>query len=288
MQVHWRSAVLVSGLVAVAALCCHDELAAEEPHLRLTDDTVHLNGVDLFYRIGGSGPPLLLIHGFTSVGHFWDDLLDDFGQHYTVIVPDLRGHGRSTNPAAEFTYREAARDIFGLLDHLSIKRVKGVGFSAGGCTLLRMAAQRPDRVEAMVLIAPAHRLTLGAREALRTLPRLEELPERDRKFYQQFHPGGESQTRSLLAQARAFADNYDDFSYTPERLATIAVRTFLVWGDRDDTAPVHLALELYQALPDAALWVIPGQGHDAVWKDWGGSEWAAELFPTLALEFLAE
>jgi pimeloyl-ACP methyl ester carboxylesterase len=61
---------------------------------------------------------------------------------YQVIVPDLRGHGRSTNPAAAFTHRQAAADVLALLDRLGLQRVKAMGISTGGMTLLHMATQR--------------------------------------------------------------------------------------------------------------------------------------------------
>ncbi|MHC4181467.1 MAG: alpha/beta fold hydrolase [Planctomycetota bacterium] len=81
MKVHLTSAVLMSGVVAYSLLGYHGAFAAEEGRLSLADDTVHVNGLDIFYRIGGSGPPLLLLHGFTGVGHDWDRFLDEFGQH---------------------------------------------------------------------------------------------------------------------------------------------------------------------------------------------------------------
>ena len=62
---------------------------------------------------------------------------------YRLIIPDLRGHGRSTNPSGLFTHRQCAEDLFALLDQLEILRFKAVGISAGGNTLLHMATARP-------------------------------------------------------------------------------------------------------------------------------------------------
>jgi len=137
----------------------------------------------------------------------------------------------------------------------------------------------------MVLVAGGHRLTLRKREALRTWPPLERLPDSFQDYYRQVHPGGDSQIRSLLSQVRASAENYDDFDLSPEHLSSIPARTLIGWGDQDD---VEVAFELHESLPNSALWVVPGQGHFAVWKEWGGSQLAAELFPKLALEFLAK
>jgi pimeloyl-ACP methyl ester carboxylesterase len=69
-----------------------------------------------------------------------------------VIIPDLRGHGWSTNPAKTFTHRQSAADVLALLDHLALKRVRAMGISTGGMTLLHVATRQTDRIDAMVLI----------------------------------------------------------------------------------------------------------------------------------------
>ena len=281
-----RVLAATAALSVVTALGTPPSVTPQEVELRLTQGTVDVNGVELFYRIGGHGPPLLLIHGFTMVGHYWDRFLKEFGSHYTVIIPDLRGHGRSTNPSGEFTYRNVARDMFGLLDHLGFVRVRAIGYSAGANTLIHMAAQQPERLEAMVLVAGAHRLTLGARKAFRGLPVLEDLSEEWQKYYSRSHPNGEIQIRSLLSQLRGLADNYADFDFSPEHLSAIPVRTLLVCGDRDEFYPMEVVLELYQALPNAALWVMPGLGHQFLTIEFGGSEYAEEIFPGAVRRFL--
>ncbi|TWH99978.1 3-oxoadipate enol-lactonase [Luteimonas cucumeris] len=73
-----------------------------------------------------------------------------------MIVPDLRGHGRSTNPLGAFTHRQAAADVSALLERLGITRFKAIGISSGGMTLLHMATREPSQIEAMVLVGAAH------------------------------------------------------------------------------------------------------------------------------------
>ena len=113
---------------------------------------VAVNGFRMHVEERGSGEPLVLLHGFSSSGQAWTPVLEDFARSYRVIVPDLRGHGRSTNPSGEFTHRQSARDIYALLDQLGIRRAKAMGISTGGMTLLHMATSQPERLEAMVLI----------------------------------------------------------------------------------------------------------------------------------------
>ena len=111
-----------------------------------------VNGMQMYYEVRGAGPPLVLLHGFFGCGQLWQPVLQQLSKHYRVVTPDLRGHGRSTNPSGEFTHRQSARDVFALLDRLGIRHFKAMGFSTGGMTLLHMATQQPDRVEAMILI----------------------------------------------------------------------------------------------------------------------------------------
>src|ERR1700730_6446185 len=115
--------------------------------------TVPVNGMQMYYVTHGQGEPLVLLHGYTGSSGDWELFLPDLAQEYRLIMPDLRGHGRSTNPSMTFTFRQAARDVFALLDHLGIDQFKAIGMSGGGNTLLHMATQQPKRVAAMVLVS---------------------------------------------------------------------------------------------------------------------------------------
>ena len=282
----FRRALTCGALSGVIVLCTPGVLRGQGPTLRLSERTATVNGGSLYYRIGGNGPPLLLIHGFTFTGHEWDLFLDDLGARHTLIVPDLPGHGRSTDVSGEFRYGDVAARLFSLLDELGIGRFSGVGQSAGASLLVHMALQQPSRVDAMVLVAGAHRLAEAGRRLLRGL-QLEDMPDELVDYYRHYHPGGEAQARSLFARLRALADNYDDLGLPPERLATIGARTLLVWGDRDEAYPVEVALEMYRAIPNAMLWVVPDQGHYPIWEWLGGSKEAEEMFPSVVLDFLA-
>ena len=115
--------------------------------------TVDVNGFTMYYEARGEGEPLLLLHGGTGVGADWRHVFPADPDGYRVVVPDLRGHGRSTNPSRQFTFRQSARDVAALLDHLGLARVKAIGMSMGAKTLLQLATADRDRVEAMVLVS---------------------------------------------------------------------------------------------------------------------------------------
>jgi pimeloyl-ACP methyl ester carboxylesterase len=240
---------------------------------------VAVNDIDLHYETTGEGEPLLWLHGFMGAGADWRYIFKGPPEGFQLIAPDLRGHGASTNPSGEFSFRQAARDILGLLDELRIDRVRAIGVSGGGLTLLHIATMRPALVKAMVVVsappyfpAPARTIQRNASEAMFGAAELELMRTR--------HVRGPEQLQQLLAHARAFADSYDDVNFTPPYLGTITADTLIVFGDRDPLYPVALGFELHAAIPRSHLWVVPNGGHGPVFGD------AAARFTETALAFL--
>ncbi len=86
--------------------------------------TIHVNGFDMYFEDRGAGEPLLLLHGGMGIGADWLHVFPEDPDGYRVIVPDLRGHGRSTNPSGAFTFRQCAEDVLALLDHLDVPSAK--------------------------------------------------------------------------------------------------------------------------------------------------------------------
>ena len=125
-------------------------------------------------------------------------------------VPDLRGHGRSTNPTNQFTNRQSGLDIFGLLDALGIKHFKAMGISTGGMTLIHMATQKPSRVQAMVLIGATIYFPEQARGIMRKAT-VESLSPKVYEQRRQYHRHGDEQIKALQLQFHQFKDSYDDY-----------------------------------------------------------------------------
>ena len=225
---------------------------------------IDVNGFQLYYEERGDGEPLLLLHGGTGIGADWTLVFtggDPAG--FRVIVPDLRGHGRSTNPSRAFTFRQAAMDMFALLDRLGIRRVKAIGLSMGAKTLLHMATQQPDRVDAMVLVSATPYFPAQARAAMAQLS-VDAFSDAEWAAQRRRHVHGDDQIRMLFEQMRGLKDSHDDMTFTPPLLATIAARTLIVHGDRDPLYPVELAMEMYRSIPSSALWVVPNGGHGPI------------------------
>jgi pimeloyl-ACP methyl ester carboxylesterase len=241
--------------------------------------TLTTNGIDLHYDIAGDGEPLLWLHGYFGIGDDWRHVFGYPPRDYRVIAPDLRGHGRSTNPLGTFTFRACAGDVCALLDHLQIDSVKAIGLSGGGIALLHLAAAAPDRVSAMVVVsAPTHFPEQAG--ALQRQSSFTAMSEAEQAGFRARHPQGDAQIERLFAACRAFADDRDDVAFTAEQLGRIAAETLIVFGDRDPLYPVSIACDLYAAIPRAWLWVVPNGAHGPIF----GAQ--ARPFAETALAFL--
>ncbi len=221
---------------------------------------LHVNGIEMYVEVRGTGDPLVLLHGFGSCGQAWRPVVDRLAEQYKVIIPDLRGHGRSTNPSGTFTHRQAALDVYALLDQLGVKRFKAMGMSAGGMTLLHMATQQRGRIDAMVLIGTTPYFPERIRGIMREAAG-EKVEPPDACATR-----GDPQMRELAAQFVRFKDSYDDMNFTPPYLGTIKARTLIVHGDRDPFFDVSIPVGMYDAIPGAALWIVPEGGHIPIFK----------------------
>jgi pimeloyl-ACP methyl ester carboxylesterase len=233
--------------------------------------TESVNGITLHYEIHGEGEPLLFLHGGGGIGADWQFIGPQSTNKewpFKLIAPDLPEHGHSTGRPGPWTHRAAANDVLALLDRLKIEKIKAVGISMGGNTLLHMATAQPDRIESMVLVSATSYFGNEARKFMREFS-LDALPEALRTFTFSRHPGGEAQARAIFDRAKAFADVCDDMNFTPPWLGTIKARTLIVFGDRDPLYPVEIGVEMYRAIPRSELWVVPNGGHGPVFGDAG-------------------
>lgn len=110
-----------------------------------------VNGASIYYECEGNGPPLLLIHGLGSSGDDWAFQREPFARHFTLIMPDLRGSGRSSKPPGPYSVTQFAADMWALLDVLGMESADIVGFSLGGAVAQEMVLLQPSRVIRLVL-----------------------------------------------------------------------------------------------------------------------------------------
>jgi len=232
---------------------------------------------ELHYDCHGDGEPLLWLHGGLGHGADWTFIFNEPPSGFRLIAPDLRGHGRSTGAGPTYSFQQSAADMFALLDHLQIERIKVIGLSGGGITALHMAVMQPDRVAGLVTISAPTAFPEQAK-AIQRVYAESMLPDAERARMRQRHRR-EGQLDTLFSQIRAMADG-DDPNFTADLLMTITAPTLIVFGDRDPLYPVSIAFELYQAIPNASLWVVPNAGHGPVFGAY------AARFAETALSFL--
>ena len=248
----------------------------------MKSETVALNGIEMFVETDGAGEPLLLLHGGGGCHEDWAYAgRDEFARHYSLILPDARGHGRSSNPARIITHRLCALDTFALLDHLGIQHCKAIGLSMGGNILLHMATMQPERLQAIVLVSATMHFPEQARAVMRKVS-VENQSAQDWEIMRKRHKRGDDQIVALWEWQLGMKDSYDDMNFTPAALHAIKASTLVVYGDRDFLYPVEMAVEMYRAIPRSALWVVPNGGHGPVFLD------AAPQFVQTAVSFLRQ
>ncbi len=221
---------------------------------------VQINNIEMYYEEYGVGKPLVLLHGFGGCVQNWYPFTAKLSERHRLIVVDLRGHGHSTNPENEFTHREAAIDVFLLLDKLRVGHFSAMGISSGGMTLLHMATSQPKRIDSMVLISATSHFPDQARAIMRAAS-FERMPQEVQEMYRECAKRGDAQIRQLITQFNTLHENYDDMNFTAQSLSTITARTLVVHGDRDRFFPVEIPVSIYRSIPGAALWIIPGGDH---------------------------
>src|ERR1700754_1235969 len=113
---------------------------------------VPTNGTQLYVRVGGKGPAVVLLHGFADTGDMWAPLAAALAKDHTVIVPDLRGMGLSEHPDTGYTKKNQGVDIAGVLDTLKVQKADLVTHDIGNMVGYSLAAQYPDRVTRWVVI----------------------------------------------------------------------------------------------------------------------------------------
>lgn len=114
--------------------------------------TLRLADLDLYFEEAGQGEPVLLLHGLGSSGRDWELVAPRLAARHRVVVPDVRGHGRSDKPAGAYGVALFAKDIAALCERLGLAHVHVVGLSMGGMIAFELAVKRPDLVRSLVIV----------------------------------------------------------------------------------------------------------------------------------------
>lgn len=230
--------------------------------------TIDRDGVEIYYETAGSGPAILLSHGYGATCRMWDGQVTHLADRFQVITWDMRGHGQSGDPAdaARYSHALTVGDMAAVLDACGAERAIVGGLSLGGVMSLAFHIAHPQRVRALMLFdtGPGFR-NPDARAAWneRALARGQDLEERGLAAL-----GGGAEARlgrhrsatGLAGAARGMLAQFD--SSLIESLPQIAVPTLVLVGSEDKN---FLAAADYMAakIRGAQKAVIPGAGHAA-------------------------
>lgn len=113
---------------------------------------LNIHGHDVAYRMDGSGPVVVLVHGIASSSETWGRVMPALAEHVTTVAPDLLGHGGSTKSAGDYSLGALASGIRDLMNELGHDRATLIGHSLGGGVVMQFAYQFPDRCERLVLV----------------------------------------------------------------------------------------------------------------------------------------
>ena len=255
----------------------------------LRDITLH--GHRVFFRSAGSGPALVLVHGITSTSATWANVLPYLAERFTVIAPDLLGHGESAKPRGDYSLGAYASGIRDLLLALGHERATFVGHSLGGGVAMQLAYQFPEHCERLVLVSSG-----GLGREISALLRAASLPGSelvlpflvdDRVVGAGRLIGGflgriglrvhtdvgevlrghaslsDGEARAaFLHTLRAIVDIRGQRVDATDRLYLAESIPFLiVWGERDPIIPVDHARAAHRLVTNSRLEVFPTAGH---------------------------
>jgi pimeloyl-ACP methyl ester carboxylesterase len=236
-----------------------------------------VNNIELYYELSGSGPPVVLVPGFSASGASWDFLVDRLSKRATCIVVDNRGSGLSAAPRGPYCIEDLAYDLRDLIEHIGIEKVTVVGHSMGGFVAQTLALDAPELVSGIVLVSSAPIGRAGVSQASRdVLFRSVGPPEdivrgivalglgrriysRDPKSVERFvakllkHP---PRGHGVAGQRRAM-NSFD----LRERLANISCKTLVIHGNEDELVSIGQAKELAKSISQAEILYLEGVGH---------------------------
>jgi pimeloyl-ACP methyl ester carboxylesterase len=239
-----------------------------------------LHGHRVIYRIAGSGPPVVLIHGMVNSSKHWEKVALRLAERHTVIAPDLIGHGDSATPRGDYSLGAHAAVIRDLIAAIGVDRASIVGHSLGGGVAMQFFWQFPQRTERLVLVSSG-----GLGHEVSPLLRSMALPGIGFAVAAAAHPGvvravgatgpqgrviaralrplsDPGARRAFLQTLRAVIDVRGQRVSAVDRLYLLeAMPTLVVWGERDNTIPIGHGRASHAAIPGSRFATLPKAAH---------------------------
>lgn len=254
---------------------------------------VQANGLEIYYEEYGGGEPLLLLHGGTLSSRSWQAHAPAFAQHFRVIAPDSRGHGRTRNPTDELSYRLMADDLAAFVQALGLNKPLLCGFSDGAQIAMEFGMHYPDLAKALVVCGASYIFSeqcsnvfkgwgiegpgvLDIAKMQTNIPGLFELWQTEHTSL-----GGPDYWQTLLRAISAMW--WTPLNYSAADFEKITSHTLILLGDRDEFTRVEEAVEMYRLIPHAELAIFPNANHgEAVF----GTSGVSPHFMSTVLDFL--
>jgi pimeloyl-ACP methyl ester carboxylesterase len=216
---------------------------------------VDLPGVRMWYDKQGAGDPLVMLHPGGVDSRAFGPNVDALTPHFTVYLPEQRGHGHTPDVDGPITYDLMAEDTIHFLEHVVGGPVRLMGMSDGGVVALLVTKKRPDLVKRLVFVASVFHHTGWAEGVIAVGSEPSDFMA---EGYGEVSPDGRSHYATVVKKLDAMHTSGP--TLTREDLQVIRCRTLVMLGDDDEVTLEH-AIELYRALPDGELAVIPGTSH---------------------------
>jgi pimeloyl-ACP methyl ester carboxylesterase len=254
-------------------------------------EEITLYGNRTSYRTGGSGPVIMLVHGITGSSAHWAPLLPLLAERFTVIAPDLLGHGLSAKPRGDYSLGAYAAGVRDLMIALGHSKATVVGHSLGGGIAMQFSYQFPERCERLVLVSSGglgSEVSLVLRAAalpgaelvipLLASRRVRQLASGVGRLlgYLRLKPGTDLAELATGMGSLADAEARQAFLHTlrsvidprgqrvsaTDRLhLTEVMPSLVVWGERDPIIPVRHGVAAHEAMPGSRLELLPDAGH---------------------------
>jgi len=235
---------------------------------------VKANNLDIFFQDQGTGRSLILLHGATDTHDFWSRHTTAFREHFRVLTPDSRGHGRSFNPSRQLSYRLMADDLAGFIQELKLERPFIFGYSDGGQAALDFGMRYPDLPGALVIGGVWYRFSEEYQAAIHSAGFIapgrvdwnlyqDQAPSDWEERLRRAHPDPDPEYPRILLESLARLW-WTPLNYTPMDFQKITVPTLILMGENDEIIPLAEAREMAMMIPGAELAVIPGARHNDV------------------------
>jgi pimeloyl-ACP methyl ester carboxylesterase len=256
-------------------------LGMDSPAGDYMEESVLIDGINIYYGIEGDGEPLLLIHGMAFSHDIWEKTIMSASKFFKVYAPDLPGFGRSDKPAMDYGLPFYVDFIKKFMDMLNIDKCSLAGMSLGGEIAVEFASVYPERVDRLVIVSAGgfSPLIKNPRDYPGLKPQVFSFLRNDRDSLKQYLEGmlynkkalredlveqewarmKDPAYRAVITRSMKYLSTVDPAF--PGTLSSIQAKTLIIWGKDDPVLPAEDAFMFNEHIPDSDIILIERCGH---------------------------